>query len=390
MRRPVTAQIYMNGVDGTSVDTPPLASPYPPPEVLEPRDGQNTLNLIVVGHVDAGKSTTLGHLLHLTGRIEAKKMARTAHLCAQQGKVASQFAWALDEADEERSRGVTIDVAVKHIATKSHMLVMMDAPGHRDCIDNMLVGASQADVALVLIDAAPDAFEAGMRGQTKEHLLLVKFSGITQVIVAINKMDITQTPWDKDRFEEIRGDITKMLSKFGYKEGSGLAFVPVAGYPGDNVTRKSTNMPWWDGPTLLDSLELCKPVPRLIQSGSHYLISLRFCFVGAAVDLIVLWPYYDDVNDVKAISPVGGALCQAAVAGDNVEVTLDKTRAESVAVGSVVCLLKEPVVVTRLVQVQLMVIDQAPITRGFPCILHIHTTSVPCTITHLRELLDSK
>ncbi|MHA1911248.1 MAG: elongation factor 1-alpha, partial [Candidatus Kariarchaeaceae archaeon] len=204
------------------------------------------LNLVIIGHVDHGKSTMTGHLLYLAGAVDERTIDRYAADSEKIGRGTWKFAWVLDKLKEERERGVTIDIAFYKFSTRKYYFTIIDAPGHRDFVKNMITGTSQADAALLVVAAATGEFEAGIssQGQTREHAILAKTLGVNQIIVAINKMDAAN--YSEDRYDEVKNELGSYLKGIGY-DLSKVEFVPVSGMEGDNLKDKSANMPWYKG-----------------------------------------------------------------------------------------------------------------------------------------------
>ena len=192
-----------------------------------------------VGHVDAGKSTLMGHLLCLLGVVSKKELHKNKMASQKIGKGSFAYAWVLDETGEERERGVTIDVAQTKFETSKKTVNLLDAPGHKDFVPNMISGASQADVAILVVDSTQGGFEAGFEqgGQTREHVVLVRALGVQNLIVAVNKME--NVDWSKDRFDYISKELLEFFKNVGFKRCDSV-FVPVSGLEGDNLLEKST------------------------------------------------------------------------------------------------------------------------------------------------------
>jgi len=224
------------------------------------------LNLIFIGHVDHGKSTLVGHLLYRLGYFDQKTLAMIEEEAKKMGKESFKYAWLLDKLKEERERGVTISLSYMKFETKKYFFTIIDAPGHRDFVKNMITGASQADAAVLVVSARKGEFEAGMsaEGQTREHAILAKTMGINQLIVAVNKMDATEPPWSKERYEQIKEVLSKFLKGLGY-DVSKIPFVPVSAWTGDNLIERSINMPWYDGPTFVETLDTLEPPSKPID-----------------------------------------------------------------------------------------------------------------------------
>ncbi|KAF9213988.1 translation elongation factor EF-1 alpha, partial [Podila verticillata] len=231
------------------------------------------VNVVVIGHVDSGKSTTTGHLIYKCGGIDKRTIEKFEKEAAELGKGSFKYAWVLDKLKAERERGITIDIALWKFETPKYYVTVIDAPGHRDFIKNMITGTSQADCAILIIAGGTGEFEAGISkdGQTREHALLAFTLGVKQLIVAVNKMDTTK--WSQDRFEEIIKEVSTFVKKVGYNPKS-VAFVPISGWHGDNMLEESTNMPWFKGwtketkggsfkgKTLLEAIDAIEPPSR--------------------------------------------------------------------------------------------------------------------------------
>merc|ERR1712026_561105 len=206
------------------------------------------INIVVIGHVDAGKSTSTGHLIYKCGGIDKRAIEKFEKEAAEMGKGSFKYAWVLDKLKAERERGITIDIALWKFETNKYEVTIIDAPGHRDFIKNMITGTSQADCAVLIVAAGVGEFEAGIakNGQTREHALLAFTLGVKQLIVGINKMDNTEPKYSKDRYDEIVKEVSNYVKKIGYNPKS-VAFVPISGWHGDNMIEPSTNMPWYKG-----------------------------------------------------------------------------------------------------------------------------------------------
>ncbi|VAI37437.1 unnamed protein product [Triticum turgidum subsp. durum] len=214
------------------------------------------INIVVIGHVDSGKSTTTGHLIYKLGGIDKRVIERFEKEAAEMNKRSFKYAWVLDKLKAERERGITIDIALWKFETTKYYCTVIDAPGHRDFIKNMITGTSQADCAVLIIDSTTGGFEAGISkdGQTREHALLAFTLGVKQMICCCNKMDATTPKYSKARYEEIVKEVSSYLKKVGYNPDK-VPFVPISGFEGDNMIERSTNLDWYKGPTLLEALD---------------------------------------------------------------------------------------------------------------------------------------
>lgn len=315
------------------------------------------LSFVVTGHVDSGKSTMLGRLLLDMKVVDQRTVDKYQKEAEKMGKSSFALAWVLDSRTEERTRGVTIDIATNHFETDTISFTLIDAPGHRDFIPNMLAGTGMADMAVLVVDAAKGAFEAGLKGQTREHALLLRSMGVFRIVVAVNKLDTTQ--WNTERFEEIRDQILGSLKalKFPLKD---ISFVPVSGLQGDNVVRRSQNAAaaWYTGPTLLDELEQSESKtteedlknPLRLMITNVYDTPLSPIIVSGRIDAGCL-----QIGDAVLVQPSGekayiGAIerndepVDWAVAGQHVALHLSHIDYEShVHTGDVICSIKSPI-----------------------------------------------
>jgi elongation factor 1-alpha len=221
------------------------------------------INLVVIGHVDSGKSTSTGHLIYKCGGIDKRTIEKFEKEASEMGKGSFKYAWVLDKLKAERERGITIDIALWKFESSKAVYTIIDAPGHRDFIKNMITGTSQADCAILIVAASTGEFEAGIskEGQTREHALLAFTMGVKQMVVSVNKMDNTTPPFNEQRFNEIKKEVQTYLKKVGYNPDK-VPFVPISGFQGDNMIEKSDNMPWYSGKCLLDTLDSVEPPKR--------------------------------------------------------------------------------------------------------------------------------
>ncbi|KAI0722989.1 hypothetical protein C8Q76DRAFT_793974 [Earliella scabrosa] len=365
---------------------------------------KRSLSMVVVGHVDAGKSTMMGRLLYDLGRVDEKKRVANERGSAKMGKSSFSWAWELDGTQEERERGITMDIALQTLTTPHRVITILDAPGHKDFIPNMISGASQADSALLVVDAAVGEFEAGFDrgGQTREHLLLVRSLGVSQVIVAVNKLD--QVEWSKSRYEEICDLLKPFLAQSGFHP-SKTRFVPVAAMEGVNLAQREPKscalFTWYQGPTLVELLDVLDPPTRDINAPLRFPISNVFkgSTSGIAVSgrvcggIIVAGERLrivpgDESATVKAIDSDGESLPWAG-AGSNVNLTLTGVDPISLNIGSVLCRPGQIVPLVSSFTAKIIVFDiQIPITAGTSIELFHHSRDVPASISRLVSVLD--
>jgi elongation factor 1-alpha len=224
------------------------------------------INIVVIGHVDAGKSTTTGHLIYKCGGIDKRTIEKYERESREMGKSSFKYAWVLDKLKAERERGITIDIALWKFESNKYIFTIIDAPGHRDFIKNMITGTSQADVAMLVVSSGRGEFETGISetGQTREHALLAFTLGVKQMIVSVNKMDNDTVNYSQERYNEIKEEVSGYLKRIGYNPEQ-IPFIPISGWLGDNMLEKSENLPWYNGPTLFEALDLVTPPKRPVD-----------------------------------------------------------------------------------------------------------------------------
>ncbi|TQD83791.1 hypothetical protein C1H46_030672 [Malus baccata] len=383
---------------------------YKPEKWMLPDQAVDTLtqlNLAIVGHVDSGKSTLSGRLLHLLGRISQKEMHKYEKEANLQGKGSFAYAWALDESTEERERGITMTVAVAYFDSRKYHVVVLDSPGHKDFVPNMISGATQADAAILLIDASVGAFEAGMdvgKGQTREHAQLIRSFGVDQIIVAINKMDIVE--YSKDRFDLIRQTLGTFLRSCGFRD-SLVSWIPLSAMENQNLVAAPSDVrlsSWYRGPYLLDAIDSLKPPTRefskpllmpicdVIKSSSQGQVSACGKLEAGALrsGFKVLVMPSGESGTVRLLERDSQA-CAIARAGDNVAVTLQGIDGGRVMAGGVLCHPSFPVAVAKHLELKVLVLDvTTPILIGSQLEFHIHHAKEAARVVKISSLLDPK
>ena len=260
------------------------------------------INIVVIGHVDSGKSTTTGHLIYKCGGIDKRTIEKFEKEAAEMGKGSFKYAWVLDKLKAERERGITIDISLWKFETSKYYVTIIDAPGHRDFIKNMITGTSQADCAVLIVAAGVGEFEAGIskNGQTHEHALLAYTLGVKQLIVGVNKMDSTEPPYSQKRYEEIVKEVSTYIKKIGCNSDT-VTFVPISGWNGDNMLEPSANMPWFkgwkvtrkdgnaSGTTLLEALDCILPPTHATDKPCICPSRMSIKLVVLVLSLWVVW-----------------------------------------------------------------------------------------------------
>jgi len=362
------------------------------------------LNLVVVGHVDHGKSTTVGHMFYLTGTVDE----RTAKVYEEEAKILGKetfkFAWVLDKLKEERERGLTIDVAYLKFETPKYFFTIIDAPGHRDFVKNMVTGASQADAAILFVSAKRGEFEAGIGpgGQTREHAFLAYTLGVNQMVVAINKMDDASVNWKQERYEEIKNEISRMLKMVGYNVDK-IPFVPTSGWTGDNLIKRSDKMPWYKGPSIYEALDTFEVPPKPIDKPLRLPIQDVYTITGVGTvpvgrvetgvlkqgDTLVFMPS-NVQGEVKSIETHHVEIPKA-VPGDNIGFNVRGIARKDIRRGDVGGHPDNPPTVAKEFIGQIIVIyHPTAIAAGYSPVLHAHTGQVSCRFTELIAKLDPR
>jgi len=362
------------------------------------------LNLVVIGHVDHGKSTLTGHLLLKLGAIDEKTRKEVEEAAKKAGKEAEKYAWFLDRLKEERERGVTIALSFMRFETPKYYWTIIDAPGHRDFVKNMITGASQADAALLVVSAKKGEFEAGMsaEGQTREHIILAKTMGIDQVVVAVSKMDATEPPWSEARYKEVVAVLSKFMKGLGYKVDA-IPFIPVSGWTGDNLIERSQNMPWYKGPTLVEALDNVKEPAKPVDKPLRIPIQEVYSISGVGTvpvgrvetgklkvgDKIVFMPP-GKVGEVRSIEMHHERLDEA-LPGDNIGFNVRGVSKEDIRRGDVAGhVTNPPTVVDEFVARIFIVWHPTAIAVGYTPVIHAHTASVAARIVEIIGRLDPR
>lgn len=356
-------------------------------------------NVVFVGHVDHGKSTTIGRLVYDTGLLPEKELQKLKEEAQKHGKIGFEFAFVMDKFKEERERGVTIDLSYKKLVTQKYSVTIIDAPGHKDFVKNMITGASQADAAFLTV-----AVQHGVMPQTKEHLWLLRTMGVEQIAVAINQMDTVD--YSEEKFNKVKADISALLKVVGINPEK-TTFLAISAFKGDNIAKKSANMPWYKGPTLLEQFDLFSPpkkptnLPLRMPIQDVYEITgigtvpvgkieTGIMKVGQKV-LILPGRSGKGINgEIRTIEMHHEQMTEA-IAGDNVGVNIRGVGKKDIARGDVICDAAAPAKIVSEFVGQIAVINHPTvIAKGYTPVFHIHTAQVPCQFVELIEKLDPK
>merc|ERR1711881_376912 len=375
------------------------------------------INIVVIGHVDSGKSTTTGHLIYKCGGIDKRTIEKFEKEAQEMGKGSFKYAWVLDKLKAERERGITIDIALWKFETDKYEVTIIDAPGHRDFIKNMITGTSQADCAVLIVAAGVGEFEAGIskNGQTREHALLAYTLGVKQMIVAVNKMDSTEPKYSEARFKEIVQEVTNYVKRIGYNPKT-IAFVPISGWHGDNMINPSTNMPWykgWDvvskerkatGKTLFEALDSIVPPARptdkplrlplqdVYKIGGIGTVPVGRVETGTLkAGMVVTFAPANITTEVKSVEMHHETLDQA-VPGDNVGFNIKNVSVKDIRRGNVASDSKnDPAKEAKAFNAQVIVLNHpGEIQKGYTPVLDCHTAHIACRFDELLEKIDRR
>jgi elongation factor 1-alpha len=350
-------------------------------------------NLAIIGHVDHGKSTLVGRLLYETGSVPEHVIEQHKEEAEEKGKGGFEFAYVMDNLAEERERGVTIDIAHQEFSTDEYEFTIVDCPGHRDFVKNMITGASQADNA-VLVCAADD----GVQPQTREHVFLARTLGIDELIIGINKMDLVD--YEEGRYREAVDEVTELLKQVQFNPDD-AKFIPISAFEGDNVADDSENTPWYDGPNLLEALnDLPAPSPptdadlRLPIQDVYTISGIGTVPVGRVEtgmlntgDNVSFQPS-DVSGEVKTIEMHHEEVPEAGP-GDNVGFNVRGIGKDDIRRGDVCGPADDPPSVAETFQAQIVVMQHpSVITAGYTPVFHAHTAQVACTIESIDKKID--
>ncbi|XP_015910058.1 elongation factor 1-alpha 1 [Parasteatoda tepidariorum] len=381
-----------------------------------PKD-KTHINIVVIGHVDSGKSTTTGHLIYKCGGIDKRTIEKFEKEAQEMGKGSFKYAWVLDKLKAERERGITIDITLWKFETSKYYVTVIDAPGHRDFIKNMITGTSQADCAVLIVAGGTGEFEAGIskNGQTREHALLAYTLGVKQLIVGVNKMDTTEPPFSESRFEEIKKEVSAYVKKIGYNPAT-VPFVPISGWNGDNMLEPSSNMPWYkgwsierkgnksDGKTLLQALDAMEPPSRPLDKPLRLPLQDVYKIGGIGTvpvgrvetgilkpGTVVTFAPANITTEVKSVEMHHESLTEA-VPGDNVGFNVKNVSVKELRRGFVCGDSKDtPPKSTEKFTAQVIVLNHpGQICNGYTPVLDCHTAHIACKFLEIKEKCDRR
>ncbi|XP_055595652.1 eukaryotic peptide chain release factor GTP-binding subunit ERF3A isoform X2 [Uranotaenia lowii] len=388
--------------DGESV---PKVSKKKPPKVEENKSKKEHVNVVFIGHVDAGKSTIGGQIMSLTGMVDKRTLEKYEREAREKSRESWYLSWALDTNQEERDKGKTVEVGRAYFETEKKHFTILDAPGHKSFVPNMIGGAAQADLAVLVISARKGEFETGFDrgGQTREHAMLAKTAGVKHLVVLVNKMDDPTVNWDLDRYNECKDKILPYLKKLGFNPAKDLTFMPVSGLTGMGLREQidESICPWYrgsafipfidelpslnrktDGPFIMPIVDKYKDMGTVLmgkvesglaKKGTNLLVMPN----RTQVSVDQLW---SDDEEVTAVGP-----------GENVKIKVKGIEEEDVSPGFVLCDASNPIKTGKVFDAQVVILEhKSIICAGYSAVMHIHCAAEEVTVKALICLVDKK
>ncbi|XP_027340784.1 eukaryotic peptide chain release factor GTP-binding subunit ERF3A-like isoform X2 [Abrus precatorius] len=365
------------------------------------------LNVVFIGHVDAGKSTTGGQILFLSGQVDDRTIQKYEKEAKDKSRDSWYMAYIMDTNEEERVKGKTVEVGRAHFETETTRFTILDAPGHKSYVPNMISGASQADIGVLVISARKGEFETGYErgGQTREHVQLAKTLGVAKLLVVVNKMDDPTVQWSKERYDEIESKMVPFLKQSRYNVKKDVLFLPISGLIGTNIKTKvdKSTCPWWSGPCLFEALDTVEVPPRDPKGPFRMPIIDRFKDMGTVVmgkvesgtvregDSMCVMPNKDQVKVVAVF--IDENRVKRAGPGENLRIRLSGVEEEDILSGFVLSSVVNPIPAVTEFVAQLIILellDNAIFTAGYKAVLHIHSVVEECEIVELLHEIDTK
>ncbi|KAG4302987.1 hypothetical protein PCK1_000653 [Pneumocystis canis] len=373
-------------------------------EIVQDMFGKEHVNVVFIGHVDAGKSTLGGNILYMTGMVDKRTMEKYEKDARDIGRESWYLSWALDSTKEERSKGKTVEVGRAYFETEKRRYTILDAPGHKSYVPNMIEGAAQADVGVLVISARKGEYETGFEkgGQTREHAMLAKTQGVTKLIVVINKMDDSTVEWSKERYDECTNKLSTFLKKeLGYNPKTNFVFIPISAFTGINIKERVDKKicPWYDGPSFLEYLDEMDTLERKVKAPLMIPVQAKYRDMGLVVEgkiesgyvkkgsNIILMPnksiievtaLYDEIEEI-----------QVARCGEQVKLRIRGVDDDDIMPGHILSSINSPVHIAKVFEAQVAILEvKNLLTTGYSCIIHIHTAVQEVTFLKLLYKLD--
>ncbi|KAH9820441.1 Eukaryotic peptide chain release factor GTP-binding subunit [Teratosphaeria destructans] len=375
-------------------------------EALEEMYGKEHVNVIFLGHVDAGKSTLGGSILYASGMVDERTMEKYKRDAKELGRESWYLSWALDQTKEERSKGKTVEVGRGFFETEKRRYSILDAPGHKTYVPNMVSGASQADLGVLVISARKGEYETGFEkgGQTREHAILAKTQGVNKLVIVINKMDDPTVNWSKERFEECTNKLVPFLKGLGYNPKTDLFIMPIAAQVAAGIKNrvKKEQAPWWDGPSLLEYLDSMQTLERKLNAPFMMPIAAKYRDLGTMIEgkieagvlkkdiKYLMMPSRAEIH-ISALYGETEDEIDRAVAGEQVRLRIKGAEEEDISPGFVLCSPKRPVHCVAAFEAQIRLLElKSILSAGFNCVLHVHSATEEVTFAALLHKLEPK
>eukprot|EP01100_Stratorugosa_tubuloviscum_P002649 TRINITY_DN162_c2_g1_i3.p1 TRINITY_DN162_c2_g1~~TRINITY_DN162_c2_g1_i3.p1 ORF type:complete len:571 (+),score=316.56 TRINITY_DN162_c2_g1_i3:63-1775(+) len=375
----------------------------------EEEDPREHVNVVFIGHVDAGKSTIAGNILFLTGMVDKRTVEKYEREAKEKNRSTWFLSYIMDTNEEERAKGKTVEVGRSYFSTSRKRYTILDAPGHKNYVPNMIGGASQADVGILVISAKGGEFESGFDrgGQTREHAMLVKTLGIKQLVVVINKMDEPSVEWSKQRYDEILDKLGNYLRKECMFAPKDLAFLPISGYSGYNLVEKipESICPWFEGKSLLQTLDELESTSRCDSGFVRIPITDRYKDMGSVNILGKIESGTISRDQILTVMPNKVQVRVSAVfaddkkvkrakSGENIRVVVQGIEETDISTGFVICEPNSLIPIVTEFEAQLIILELLPttplFTAGYEAVLHIHNCIRECSVLQLLKEIDRK
>ncbi|KAL3101238.1 hypothetical protein niasHT_027994 [Heterodera trifolii] len=363
------------------------------------------VNIVFIGHVDAGKSTIGGQLMYLTGMVDKRTLEKYEKEAKEKGRESWYLSWALDTNEEEREKGKTVEVGRAFFETDQKHFTILDAPGHRSFVPNMIAGAAQADLAVLVISARKGEFETGFDrgGQTREHVMLAKTTGVKHMIILVNKMDDSTVNWDVGRYSQIQEELTPFLRKCGFNPKNDIMFMPCSGLTGAFLKERPSSdlCPWYTGMCFLEYIDSLPLIARDFNGPVRGIIANKFSDMGTVVfgklesgsiskgQTLTLMPNRVSVQVLNCF--VNDVETELVYAGDSFQLKIKGVEDTEIMPGFVLCTSDSPCPIGRIFDAEVLILDyKSIITSGFGCVLHIHEAVEEVTVKAVICTVDKK
>ncbi|XP_065839106.1 eukaryotic peptide chain release factor GTP-binding subunit ERF3A-like [Oscarella lobularis] len=389
----------------TTTTTTTTTTPASTASSIPIEKGKENLNIIFIGHVDAGKSTIGGHLMYLTGQVDKRTLEKYEKEAKEKNRETWYLSWALDTNLEEREKGKTVEVGRASFDTDTKHFTILDAPGHRSFVPNMISGAQQADIGILVISARKGEFETGFErgGQTREHATLAKTAGVKHLVVLINKMDDPTVVWSQERYDECKTKLTPFLKKIGFNPKTDIYYMPVSGLTGANLKEPLAEglCPWYTGPPFISYLDSLQSLTRNSEGPLRLPITEKHKDMGVIIlgkvesgvlnraEPLLLMPNKVEVDALQVL--FDDTEVQQATSGKTVKVKLRGVEEEDLSPGFVLCPIGAPCHVARRFQAQVVILEhKSIICAGYSAVLHVHACVEEVQFEQLLGLIDKK